>query len=1168
MQKFFVLFIIFVWIFSGWPPIWNNPRVPSEIPKTQAATTPTFEAGEVTISDSLNWTSITLSGTYASAPVIIATPVTAVNCEAQGSCAGNSTGGGGGMYPIPIVRNVTTTGFDISMCVDGGNTACSTGVSAETFHWFAFDVDDAANYDWIEVGTTTNVDVSGGNTSGTFTTSFATAPVVWTQAQTYSQSGNIGAVAWVNDTVTTSAFTYIGCTHQGTGNSCTGGTNETFGYVAIDTTNEAFDATSNFQSGMVDISNSQWAGGTFSPGYTNPRVMVTQNDDDGGEDPQYAWVRNVTNSGMDFRYCEEDSGTTCNTHTSEKTYWFALEEPVEGTSQLHFRWRDDTTVLNTSGGWLAAEDSNSIGDITKNSTYRVRIESAAIRAESAARTYELQWGDKTGQSSCSGISTWTGIADASDKFDMVDTTNISPDGESTSPALLANSEGYTYTTGEGRDVADTTGSIGPMSANYYTELEYSFKATDDAVTGHTYCFRLYDTTAGAALDSYSVYPETTISSVAILTTIGEYGTVVLTGNTPSTVNLADTYTNLVVVASARYAPTTDPQRAPRIIAKTSTSFDIKVDNYAGSLTGNTTVDWIAMEAGSYTISDGGSGTKVIAGTENTNGTYCGTDAQSGTPNVVTFSPNFNGAPAVITTVASNNDTAWAVTHVDDNTLYDNEPTASTMRVMLNVSFNSCTTPHGAEDIDYIAFDTGHGTNNSVDFDATIGVNTVSCCNTTGYATNFSSSFSTAPEVYVIAQMGEDGGNGGYAVTHTGTAVSASTHYGSIDEDGPSADRSHTDENVAIIAFDSSSDSIVSNSTALDQTTFRFYDNTDSIQPGTAKAAENTAITEVANSDIVRIRTALQAGIDNLNTSAVAFKLQYGQGSMCSSIGTWTDVDSAGGAGIWRGYNNTTPADGTQITSSLLNFQTNALESYEEQNNSAVNPAAISKGSRGEWDWVVQNNGASGSTDYCFRTVLSDGSVIQYTNYPKLTTAAAGALSVDIVDTGGSSVPSPSMAMAAISAAIASQQSTGVFGISDQKIRVSNSMANQLWTLTVAASSTGAFWDGASADYDFNDGSGAVDGSDADSMGGQMTIDAATNGVITPQTGCSSAGLTLGSSASFDEGATDTITLLTAGVAAEISCYWDLTGVDISQVIPAEQPADSYSIDMVLTITAN
>ena len=44
---------------------------------------------------------------------------------------------------------------------------------------------------------------------------------------------------------------------------------------------------------MQDIDNSTWTPVIFSPQYIWPRIMVTQNDDDGAQDTQYSWARNV-----------------------------------------------------------------------------------------------------------------------------------------------------------------------------------------------------------------------------------------------------------------------------------------------------------------------------------------------------------------------------------------------------------------------------------------------------------------------------------------------------------------------------------------------------------------------------------------------------------------------------------------------------------------------------------------------------------------------------------------------------------------------------------------------------------------------------------------------------------------------------------------------------------
>lgn len=182
--------------------------------------------------------------------------------------------------------------------------------------------------------------------------------------------------------------------------------------------------------------------------------------------------------------------------------------PSPKINQLHFRWRDNTVDLNNNGGWLANEDSNDIGDIAKNKTYRLRIEAANLgnAAEVGAKTYELQWGQKTG-ADCAEISDWTGIGDANDEFAMKATNYINPDGEPTNPGLLANVEGYSYLQGEGRDTADTTALVGPLPISGFSEIEYSIEATNSASAGTAYCLRLYDRTINAPLDGYQVFPE-------------------------------------------------------------------------------------------------------------------------------------------------------------------------------------------------------------------------------------------------------------------------------------------------------------------------------------------------------------------------------------------------------------------------------------------------------------------------------------------------------------------------------------------------------------------------------------------------------------------------------------------------------------------------------------
>jgi hypothetical protein len=74
------------------------------------------------------------------------------------------------------------------------------------------------------------------------------------------------------------------------------------------------------------------------------------------------------------------------------------------------------------------------------------------------------------------------------------------------------------------------------------------------------------------------------------------------------------------------------------------------------------------------------------------------------------------------------------------------------------------------------------------------------------------------------------------------------------------------------------------------------------------------------------------------------------------------------------------------------------------------------------------------------------------------------------------------------------------------------------------------------------------------------------GTLTPKSGCTNTGITKGSSGSFVEGTADDLTILSGTTTSDTDCYWDLTGVDANQQIPADQPPGSYGINLTLTLT--
>ena len=63
-SKFLILLLIFAWVFSGWPPIWQNPRIPPEVQEAKAAVNWTqcrTEGGETTIAASASSANVTLA---------------------------------------------------------------------------------------------------------------------------------------------------------------------------------------------------------------------------------------------------------------------------------------------------------------------------------------------------------------------------------------------------------------------------------------------------------------------------------------------------------------------------------------------------------------------------------------------------------------------------------------------------------------------------------------------------------------------------------------------------------------------------------------------------------------------------------------------------------------------------------------------------------------------------------------------------------------------------------------------------------------------------------------------------------------------------------------------------------------------------------------------------
>lgn len=184
---------------------------------------------------------------------------------------------------------------------------------------------------------------------------------------------------------------------------------------------------------------------------------------------------------------------------------------------------------------------------------------------------------------------------------------------------------------------------------------------------------------------------------------------------------------------------------------------------------------------------------------------------------------------------------------------------------------------------------------------------------------------------------------------------------------------------------------------LTQNYYQWYDNedaeppTDTWPPGSAETelGENEPITSSfppAYGDVLRLSMTLLGSSTAASAGQFTYKLQYAQDSSCSTAMNWQDVGGIGSStAAWRGYNNSSVADGATLSSTTISV-TDVAETYEEENNSTAIPNGIGVGEDAEWDWVLEHHASSG-VEYCFRMVQNDGTILNggYNNYPQLIT---------------------------------------------------------------------------------------------------------------------------------------------------------------------------------------
>ncbi|XOB41091.1 MAG: IPT/TIG domain-containing protein [Candidatus Nealsonbacteria bacterium] len=697
---------------------------------------------------------------------------------------------------------------------------------------------------------------------------------------------------------------------------------------------------------------------------------------------------------------------------------YTLVSPI--LNQRSYRWQNDNGANVNSNTNSANADTSLTMEKGERAIWRVQLDNTGTAA-ATSKVYKLQF--KTFGTGCSAAETW---------YDATGTTAISyslglagVNGDAISAAVTDTTsscdDGCTgFTNGTWHENVSTS-SAHTLDIDYNTEFGFMIE-TSNAAENTSYCLRLYNNTDTQILDNYSSYGQLSIvSSVTKRYSKTSQGSLPI-DESDLTYYLDDTGYTAVATDDSSYDPATSSSAYPIFLfaeKHTNNTDDIDID-WDGQTTVACDINTVYLQAynsNSSSWDNLATNTTCSANTDflleatidtnpgyyydASNWVYIRVYQASGNQTLKADYINVVFITPITFTQKDfrfydNIDNIQPTTpKADENTAITNVATNDVLRLRMNIQIasSSLATSTQAFKLQYASttatcdsglnwYDTGaissgtiwRGYNNTTPADGASITSSLLDSQTNKLETYEEENNSLSNPVAI--EIGEKG-EWDWVVEDNGAIANTDYCFRMVKSDD------------SVLNTYTNYPKLTTASTTLIQNYYRFYDNIDNIQPTTPKADENTAITNVATNDVLRIRTSIQIASSSLATSTQAFKLQYASTTAtCDSGLNWYDTGAISSGTIWRGYNNTTPADGASITSSLLDSQTNKLETYEEENNSLSNPVAIEIGEKGEWDWVVEDNGASASTTYCFKMVKADGTALSvYTQYPKLITVS-------------------------------------------------------------------------------------------------------------------------------------------------------------------------------------
>jgi len=175
-----------------------------------------------------------------------------------------------------------------------------------------------------------------------------------------------------------------------------------------------------------------------------------------------------------------------------------------------------------------------------------------------------------------------------------------------------------------------------------------------------------------------------------------------------------------------------------------------------------------------------------------------------------------------------------------------------------------------------------------------------------------------------------------------------------------------------------------------QSAYRWRNDDGLESAATWKAVENTDITNVSLTEIIRLRLEIEE--TNGGTTIGNARLEFSSDAASCTTGTWTALDTSTTA--WRvtasAYITNGDPTTNQLTTSARTFVAGRIFDTQNEDTTGVSLS----NTHTEWEWAIRGDGAVDSTTYRFRVTDAGTALNTYTNCGQLTTAAVYSITLD------------------------------------------------------------------------------------------------------------------------------------------------------------------------------